>query len=178
MHGLGVRSEGSMDDEFDDTAMRPRERIATPSGSTFEDTIMRARMPRTNPDAATEMVPPPPLELYGFRLSGSPSVVVLDRPAYIGRNPSEPRIPTELSPRLVTVDSPRSEVSATHLEVRQLGSTVVVSDLNSTNGSMVVFPGQDGRALRRGESMVVTPGTLVDLGDGNVVEILPLHQVE
>lgn len=165
-----------MDDEFEDTAMRPRERIGAPSGLSFEDTIMRARVPQSVSAPTTEIVPPPPMELYGFRLSGSAAVIVLDRPAYIGRNPSEPRIPTGFPPRLVTVVSPRSEVSGSHIEVRQLGSTVVVSDLNSTNGSMVVFPGQDGRALRRGESMVVTPGTLIDIGDGNVVEILPLAQ--
>jgi hypothetical protein len=164
-----------MDDELDDTAMRPRQRIATPSGLSFEDTIMRSRPSQRVSDPAVEITPPPPMELYGFRMSGSDVVIVLDRPAYIGRSPSAPRIPTGFPPRLVTVESPRSEVSGSHVEVRQLGSTVVVTDLNSTNGSMVVFPGQDGRALRRGESMVVTPGTLVDLGDGNVVEILPLE---
>ncbi len=167
-----------MDDELDDTAMRPRQRLAAPSGLSFEDTIMRARVPRTVSVPEPELAPPPPLELYGFRLSGSELVIVLDRPAYIGRKPSAPRIPTGFPPRLVAVNSPRSEVSGSHIELRQLGSTVVVTDLNSTNGSVVVFPGQDGRALRRGESMVVTPGTLVDIGDGNVVEILPLHQVD
>ncbi len=167
-----------MGDELDDTAMRPRQRLAAPSGLSFEDTIMRSRVPQTVSSPGPELTPPPPLELYGFRLSGSELVIVLDRPAYVGRNPSAPRIPTGFPPRLVTVGSPRSEVSGSHIELRQLGSTVVVTDLNSTNGSMVVFPGQDGRALRRGESMVVTPGTLVDIGDGNVVEILPLHQVE
>jgi FHA domain len=164
-----------MDDELDDTAMRPRQRIAAPSGLSFEDTIMRSRVAPSTTAPAGEIAPPP-MELYGFRMSGSEAVIVLDRPAYIGRKPSAPRIPTGFPPRLVTVESPRSEVSGSHIEVRQLGSTVVVTDLNSTNGSMVVFPGQDGRALRRGESMVVTPGTLVDIGDGNVVEILPLHQ--
>jgi hypothetical protein len=171
-----------MDDDLEDTAMRPRQRLVAPSGLSFDDTIMRARFPRAAPDIAEAHAdddrPPAPMELYGYRLSGSATVIVLDRPSYIGRSPSAPRISTGFPPRLVSVDSPRSEVSGSHIEVRQLGSTVVVTDLNSTNGSMVVFPGQDGRALRRGESMVVTPGTLVDIGDGNVVEILPLHQVD
>lgn len=139
---------------------------------------MRARFPVKTAAPATDAPPPAPMDLYGFRISGSDVVIVLDRPAYVGRKPSAPRIPTGFPPRLVTVVSPRSEVSSSHLELRQLGSTVVITDLNSTNGSMVVFPGQVGRSLRRGESMVVTPGTLVDVGDGNVIEILPLHQVD
>ncbi|CAN5327314.1 hypothetical protein BH11ACT2_BH11ACT2_11800 [soil metagenome] len=165
-----------MDDELDDTALRPRQRLSAPSGLSFEDTILRSRSSPAVETSDDELPPPPPLELYGFRLSGSATVIVLDRPAYVGRHPAAPRIPTGFPPRLVTVESPRSEVSSSHLEIRQHGSTVVVTDLNSTNGSMVVFPGQDGRALRRGESLVVTPGTLVDIGDGNVVEILPLNQ--
>jgi pSer/pThr/pTyr-binding forkhead associated (FHA) protein len=111
-------------------------------------------------------------------MSGSDVVFVLDRPAYVGRNPVLPRIAGAHPPRLVRVASPRGEVSSSHIEVRQLGATVVVTDLKSTNGSIVVSPGQEARALRQGESMVVSPGTLVDIGDGNVIEITPLHQVD
>jgi pSer/pThr/pTyr-binding forkhead associated (FHA) protein len=67
-------------------------------------------------------------------------------------------------------------VSASHLEIRQLGASVVVTDLRSTNGSVVAVPGSAPHTLRQGESMVVTPGTLVDIGDGNVIEILPLQR--
>lgn len=162
-------------DEFDDTEVRRR--IPTPSGLSFEDTIMRARVPAP-PLVQDDGPPPPPLELFGFRLSGSDIVIVLDRPAVVGRRPSSPRIDSGIPPRLVTVTSPRQVVSSSHVEVRQHGSSVVVTDLRSTNGSFVVFPGQEARALRRGESIAVTPGTLVDIGDGNVIEILPLSQVD
>jgi pSer/pThr/pTyr-binding forkhead associated (FHA) protein len=64
-------------------------------------------------------------------------------------------------------------VSSTHLEVRQVGASVVITDLRSTNGSVVSAPGAAPRKLRQGESVVVSPGTLVDIGDGNIVEILP-----
>ena len=76
-------------------------------------------------------------------------------------------------PRLVRVSSGGHEVSSTHIELRQLGSSVVVTDMRSTNGSVVFPPGGAQRKLRQGESVVVSPGTLVDIGDGNVIEILP-----
>jgi pSer/pThr/pTyr-binding forkhead associated (FHA) protein len=70
------------------------------------------------------------------------------------------------------VPSPKQEVSSTHIELRQLGASVVLTDLRSTNGSIVFPPASEPRKLRQGESVVATPGTLVDIGDGNVIEIL------
>jgi FHA domain len=146
----------------------------------LDDTVIRAGriIPPAGPERSSEPRPEAsPLALYGFRITGSAAVVVLDRPALIGRNPVLPRIPSGFPPRLVSVASPNSEVSSTHLELRQTGTTVVVTDLRSTNGSVVGVPGQRPLALRSGESIVVGPGTNIDIGDGNVVEILPLHQV-
>ena len=114
---------------------------------------------------------------YGFRM-GSSATVLLDAVAYIGRRPSTPRVVRGGRSRLVRVQSPTHEVSSTHLELRQLGSTVVVQDLKSTNGTRVGVPGMPVRALRPGESIVVVVGTLIDIGDGNVIEILPLQSLE
>src|SRR5690349_15376780 len=69
--------------------------------------------------------PPPPTPLfYGFRI-GNSQVVLLDAIAYVGRKPSTPRVVRDGIPRLVRVQSPTQEVSSTHLELRQTGSTVV-----------------------------------------------------
>ena len=111
---------------------------------------------------------------YGFRIGGT--VVFLDRAAYIGRNPTRPRVLRDGLPRLVQVPSAGKEVSSTHVEVRQRGASVVVTDLRSTNGTIVNIPGGTPTKLRQGESMVVTPGTLIDIGDGNLIEILPLQR--
>jgi hypothetical protein len=54
---------------------------------------------------------------------------------------------------------------------------VIVTDLKSTNGSIVMVPGSVPRKLRQGESVVVSPGTLVDIGDDNVIEILSARRV-
>jgi hypothetical protein len=115
-----------------------------------------------------------PAALY-FRFRIGSTVVWLDIEAYVGRRPSSPRIISGRMPRLVRVPSPGQEVSSTHIEVRQLGTSVVVTDMRSTNGSIVFPPGGAPRKLRQGESVVVSPGTLVDIGDGNLLEILPLE---
>ena len=110
--------------------------------------------------------------VYSFRIGIDGERISLDRPVIIGRRPSAPRIPLPESPRLVSVVSPTSEVSSTHLELRQRGSSVIATDLRSTNGSVVVIPGSPPRQLRQGESLVVSPGTLIDIGDGNRLEVL------
>jgi pSer/pThr/pTyr-binding forkhead associated (FHA) protein len=75
-------------------------------------------------------------------------------------------------PRLVRVDSPSREVSATHIELRPTAHGLVLTDLQSTNGTVVRQPGSGVRRLESGESLPVSPGTLIDIGDGNVIEIL------
>jgi hypothetical protein len=125
-------------------------------------------------EAAAAAIPAP--AFYGFRM-GSSATVLLDAIAYIGRRPSAPRVVRGGRSRLVRVQSPTHEVSSTHIELRQLGSTVVVHDLKSTNGTRIGVPGMPVRSLRPGESLVVMVGTLIDIGDGNVIEILPIQSV-
>ena len=48
----------------------------------------------------------------------------------------------------------------------------MLTDLESTNGTVVRQPGSGVRRLESGESLAVVPGTLIDIGDGNVIEIL------
>lgn len=105
------------------------------------------------------------------------SIVTLEVPLVIGRRPSAPRVVSGAAPRLTVVTSPHSEVSATHVEIRQEGSAVVVTDLRSTNGTRVTIPGRQPVSLRQGESIVVLAGTIVDIGDGNRLEILPLTRI-
>ncbi|MRX42781.1 FHA domain-containing protein [Agromyces kandeliae] len=92
-------------------------------------------------------------------------------PVLIGRSPSAPRMSAgEVA--LVRVHSPAGVVSATHLELRMEGGRLVAADLRSTNGTVVrTSAGQ--RRLRSGESLVVTPGTSLQLGGDTIVEILP-----
>jgi hypothetical protein len=126
------------------------------------------------PAAEKPVAPPePPAGRRPYRLKMTDGVIVnLDLTVYLGRRPSVPRVASDRRVRLVAVPSKGKEVSATHLELRWTGDAVVATDMRSTNGSQVMVPGNQPRTLLRGESAVVTPGTLIDLGDGNVLEVL------
>lgn len=102
---------------------------------------------------------------FALRIGTHPPIP-LEVPAYIGRRPSTPRIVGARMPRLVMVPSPSREVSGTHVEIRQEGATVVVTDLGSTNGTIVTSGGFPPRGLLQGESVVVGEGSVVDIGDG------------
>lgn len=134
--------------------------------------------PAPHPEPVQETTDPvsisrPPEPRRAYRLKMADGVVVsLDLTVYLGRKPSVPRIASDRRVRLVAVPSGNKEVSATHLELRQTGDAVVATDMRSTNGSTVTVPGSKPRTLLRGESAVVTPGTLIDLGDGNLLEVL------
>jgi hypothetical protein len=120
------------------------------------------------PDGKLEQTP-----RYGFRIGGEERV--LNTVHLLGRRPRAPRVPligNTAAPCLVTVDSRTSAVSATHLEIRQEGDAVVVTDLGSTNGTIVKQPRGKWERLRGGGSLAVVPGTTVDIGDGNIIEIL------
>jgi len=107
-----------------------------------------------------------------FRIGGGlPHPVTV--PVLIGRRPLAPRIPgvAGASPELVTVYSPQTVISSTHLELRLEGSRLIATDLRSTNGTIVRSP-SGVRRMRAGESIVVAPGTSLDLGDDTIVEIL------
>jgi hypothetical protein len=90
----------------------------------------------------------------------------VDRAVLIGRAPSAQRSNSR-SPRLMTVPSPGHDISRTHLEVAPEGWTVVVTDLHSTNGTILVRPGGANRQpLPAGEAVPVELGSVVELGDG------------
>ncbi|WP_166997790.1 FHA domain-containing protein [Paramicrobacterium fandaimingii] len=110
-----------------------------------------------------------PTKMFGYRVNGG-QAFGLDLPHRFGRSP---RVASGGDARLVPLLSPTKTVSATHLDVRQIGDAVVVSDLGSTNGTSVIEPGTQWRRMAPGESVAVAAGTFIDLGDGNVIEVMP-----
>ena len=94
------------------------------------------------------------------------STVEVDRPVLIGRAPSADRSSSR-SARLMTVASPNYDISRTHLEVAPQDWQVVVTDLNSTNGTVLVRPGAvDRQQLAPGEPVLAQLGSVIELGDG------------
>jgi hypothetical protein len=106
----------------------------------------------------------------------SGDTVDVDRAVIVGRAPEARRFPSHEQPRLVTVPSPAQEISSTHLEVRP-GSgadhgTAVVTDLGSTNGTVLVQPGLPPEDLRPGIAVQLIPGAIIDLGDGVTIQVV------
>jgi hypothetical protein len=94
------------------------------------------------------------------------STAEVDRPVLIGRAPSPDRSSSR-SPRLMTVPSANHDISRTHLEVAPQGWQIVVTDLNSTNGTVLARQGAvDRQQLVSGEPVPVQLGSVIELGDG------------
>lgn len=111
-------------------------------------------------DAAS--VPRPPL---GRLRLPSGETVVLDRNVILGRQPSVSRVSGGDMPHLVQVDSPKRDISRSHAEVRLEGWNVVLCDLNSSNGTVLLRDGQSPRRLGQAETALVLSGDVAELGD-------------
>ncbi|MFE4464546.1 FHA domain-containing protein [Oerskovia sp. NPDC056781] len=100
-----------------------------------------------------------------FTLSNG-QVVELDRPVVLGRRPRTTRAQSNDLPRLVAVPSPEQDISRSHVEIQLEGWHVLVCDLNTTNGTTLLRPGQPPRRLHPGEPTMVVSHDVVDVGDG------------
>ena len=161
----------------DDTVVRAPVAPARQGGPDLDDTIVVSSRPVERPDPPTVAITLPPVEREPIpaprlRMPDGAVVVVEAGTVYVGRHPTLPRVPASGIPQLVAVESPGREVSSTHLAISAVGGAIVVRDMLSTNGTVVKTVGVPARTLLRGESAVVTAGTTLDLGDGNVIEVL------
>ncbi|HEU4810826.1 MAG TPA: FHA domain-containing protein [Nocardioides sp.] len=110
------------------------------------------------------------------RLSfSSGDAVDVDRAVVVGRAPEARRATSSDDPLLVTVPSPNLEISSTHLEVRPGAGadhgSAVVTDLGSTNGTVIVQPGLEPEELQPGVAVQLLPGAIIDLGDGVTIRV-------
>lgn len=119
------------------------------------------------PPQTTQQVPRPVL---GVLRAPDGSAVPIDRPVLVGRAPV---LRDDLSevPELMRVPSPGQDISRTHLLVSPDQWEIRLTDLHSTNGTVIVRPGPgvDRLQLQPGEPHAVTPGTVIELGDGVAV---------
>ncbi len=91
----------------------------------------------------------------------------LTAPLLVGRSPSDPGHDASGGvPRLVRIAADDKDISRTHARIEVAGGAVVVTDLDSKNGTSITLPGSAPRKLRAGEPSVVLPDTLIDLGGG------------
>lgn len=186
-----------MEPDLDDTRLSVPYTRAVPPEEDLDDTIVRgSAVAQVEGDTVPPVLVEPPLPAArelplfiepilpaGFVEAAPPVVafravladgteVPIDATVYVGRKPSIPRIHVGPAPRLVTLPSPTREMSSTHLELKVVGGSLVASDMRSTNGTVVRLPGTAPRTLIRGESVVIVPGTRIDLGEGAVLDIV------
>ncbi|WP_438855772.1 FHA domain-containing protein [Agromyces sp. M3QZ16-3] len=90
----------------------------------------------------------------------------------LGRAPAIGRVAGTRVPRPVVIGAGDPDISRTHLRVAVEGGTVVVTDLDSRNGTQVVAPGQPPLRLRPSEATPVLPDTVIDLGGGWSVQVV------
>ncbi|WP_162257764.1 FHA domain-containing protein [Agromyces sp. Root81] len=138
-----------------------------------EPGVESAEASEAETNGSAPVVPAQPVVPSGPRFRvGTGSPLTVTAPVLIGRRPLRPRVAAPgPQPELLAVASPASVVSGTHLELRLVGARLVATDLHSTNGTML-RTNSGARRLRSGESIVVLPGTLLDLGDDTIIEIL------
>lgn len=126
-------------------------------------TLERCRVCRATVSAPTVTIHRPSVARLSF---DNGMTVEVDRPQIIGRRPSLPDIRTggEI-PNLIAVSDPDQDLSRNHVSVELEGWVLVVTDLGSTNGTVVTHPGQSPARLRSDESMPLVDGSRVGLGD-------------
>jgi len=97
----------------------------------------------------------------------------IDGMVVVGRAPSVSKMGGGRVPRLVTVDSVEHDISRNHVQLTAEGGTVVVTDLHSRNGTLIALPGKAPQKLRAGEPTPVIAGTVIDLGSGVTLGVVP-----
>lgn len=123
------------------------------------DEVARLRARRTSGLADPIITPPRAPELSLELPDGSREP--LDAVVLVGRAPAAP---VGGAVRLIRLAD--GDISRTHARVAVEGGTVVVTDLNSRNGTVVRIPGRDPLTLRGGEPTPVLVGTVIDFGGG------------
>ncbi len=136
--------------------------VVCPSGHANPPGELRCRgCGVTLTDQRRRQVPQPALAI--LRVSDGAEALV-DRPVLVGRAPTE----RGAGPvRLLTVPSPEHDISRTHLQVGVEGWRVTVTDLHSTNGTVLVDPdGGQRRTLPPGQPVPVVAGNVLELAEG------------
>jgi hypothetical protein len=179
----GAGAEDAPDDEIS-SVVEPTS-LEEPAGEPVEDlpteaVDIPAMWPSPVPQAPAPLAPAPaddggPNRAVATLALSTGETVEVDRPVLIGRAPEPGRHPTTGQPRVVVVPSPHQEISSTHLEVRPAAGadqgSAVVTDLGSTNGTVVVQPGLPPEDLVAGVAVPLVPGAILDLGDGVTIQV-------
>jgi pSer/pThr/pTyr-binding forkhead associated (FHA) protein len=124
-----------------------------------------------DPTAVLPALAPPRPPAPGRLRVSTGQIVPLNRTVVLGRRPRSTRITGTDLPHLIAVESPQQDISRSHVELRVEGDSIIATDLNTTNGTVLLRSGSDPVRLHPGEGTVVVPGDVLDLGDGITVAV-------
>jgi hypothetical protein len=117
------------------------------------------------PQSATTLTRPPLGALVAEEVPpGAPTRIALEGPLLLGRRPTLDGQSGPV-PHLVTVASPDNDLSRNHLRVNLDGWHVLITDLGSTNGTVVQLPGEQPERIHPQRPTMITPGTRLTLAD-------------
>lgn len=155
---------------IDDAADAPDDHDGqTTVGAPLED-FVRPQVGLPGQELAPAVVAHPVAKL----IFSTGEVLDVDRVILVGRAPEARRFASSDQPHLVTVSSPNHEISSTHLEIRPGAGAdhgmAVVTDMGSTNGTVLVQPGLPPEDLQAGIAVSLIPGAILDLGDGVTIQ--------
>jgi len=146
------------------TAPASSDELGDHDGATIAVAELRAMRAERPPFESTDSVPARRPAQGRIRLSTG-RVVELERPVIIGRRPKSTRTSGAELPTLVAVDSPEQDISRSHVEIRAEGEHVLVTDLATTNGTVLLRGGSEPVRLHPNEPTMVVTGDVLDLGD-------------
>ncbi|MEN2740185.1 FHA domain-containing protein [Microbacterium sp. X-17] len=157
-------------------AARPRTPGETTAlGLSDEETILGSLRRRSGPAAEATAEADAPTILGVRRTPPTPTgyALVFDdgrvlrlgtEPVVVGRARRTTGLRGE---RWETLPSPAKEVSGTHAELRLASGILLVTDLDSTNGTVIAAHEEEPFVLRDGAAAHLAPGDRLDFGDGN-----------
>ncbi len=125
-----------------------------------------------NSTSAAIFEPPP---VRGLEFSDGRRLIV-DRTVLIGRNPSVDTSLTGEQPAVFAIDSPKRDISRTHLRISTDGTRVLLEDLNSTNGTEVTPQAGGSFLLEPGEPALLEDGMVVTIGDHVAFRVVTVQQ--
>ncbi len=115
--------------------------------------------------AAAESREVPPTRPGKELVLSTGAAVLMDRPIILGRLPQADRVTEGSLPHLVTVPSRDGGISRSHVRVATEGQRVTVTDLLSTNGSLLRRSDGSVDELTGGNSLAFEPGDVLEFGD-------------
>lgn len=141
------------------------------SSAQAEDEMANTMFASSLPGMSGQVAPVPTRAVAAILRPSSGGETDVDRPVLIGRAPEANRIRGDQLPQLLTVSSPSQDISRTHVQVTPGQGQVIVTDMHSTNGTILVQPGGHRATLSPGEGVAAEHGSVIDMGDGVTVTI-------